>query len=516
MLPYRPEPLTDFTNPEEEKGLREALERVRGQLGREYPLLIAGQALKTTRQIISVNPSAPAEVVGYVSQADAAAAEQAVQTAHAAFSEWSKVRADNRADCLFRAAAILRRRKHEFSAWLMVEAGKVRAEADADTAEAIDFMEYYGRQMLQLERRGEQELIPMTGERNRLEYVGLGVGIIISPWNFPLAILAGMTTAALAAGNTVVVKPSSLTPVVAHKFVEILTEAGIPLEAVQLLPGSGTEVGDYLTAHPLTRFISFTGSKEVGIHIHELSSRQAPGQRWLKRFVGELGGKDAIIVDRDADLEQAAQGIIASAFGYSGQKCSACSRAIVHKEVYDAVLERCVELADRMKVGDSSDFTAHTGPVIDQSAYDSILRYIELARSEGRIAAGGTIAKGDGWFIRPTIVADVDPGARVMQEEIFGPVLAFCKADDFEEALRIANESDFGLTGAVYTRSREHIERAREAFAVGNLYINRKCTGAVVGVHPFGGFNLSGTDSKAGGPDYLLLFTQPKLISERL
>ncbi|MDF2962073.1 MAG: 1-pyrroline-5-carboxylate dehydrogenase [Paenibacillus sp.] len=516
MEPYRPEPFTDFRNEREESRLKEALEHVRTQLGREYPLLIGGKPVETKRRIVSVNPSNFNQVVGTVFQADSVHAEQAVQTAYAAFPGWSGVSAESRADCLFRAAAELRRRKHEFSSWLMIEAGKVRAEADGDTAEAIDFMEYYGRQMLQLAGRGERELIRMPGERNRLDYLGLGVGIIIAPWNFPLAILAGMTTAALVAGNTVIVKPSSLTPVIAVKFVELLIHAGIPPEAVQLVPGSGKEIGEYLAAHPLTRFISFTGSKDVGLHLHELSSRMAPGQRHLKRFVGELGGKDAIIVDRDADLEQAAQGITASAFGYSGQKCSACSRAIVHRDVYDTVLDRCAELAGQLKVGDAQDFSADTGPVINRGAYDSILGYIGIAKTEGRIVAGGDTAGEGGWFIRPTMVADADPGSRIMQEEVFGPVLAFTKADDFEDALRIANFSDYGLTGAVYTRNRENIERSRDAFAVGNLYINRKCTGAIVGVHPFGGFNLSGTDSKAGGPDYLLLFTQPKLTSERL
>lgn len=516
MMPYRPEPFTDFRNGAEESCLQEALERVRAQLGAEYPLFIGGRKVETSQRLLSVNPSDYKQVVGSVSQADKALAEEAIQTAYTAFPSWSAVRPENRADCLFRAAAELRRRKHEFSAWLMIEAGKVRAEADADTAEAIDFLEYYGRQMLQLDKRGEQELIQMNGERNRLDYLGLGVGIIIAPWNFPLAILAGMTTAALVSGNTVLVKPSSLTPVVAIKFVELLYQAGIPHEAVQLVPGSGREVGEYLAAHPMTRFISFTGSKDVGLHLHELSSRMAPGQRWLKRFVGELGGKDAIIVDRDADLEQAAQGIVASAFGYSGQKCSACSRAIVHRDVYDAVLARCSELAEQLKVGDAQDFSSDTGPVINQGAYESILGYIDIAKTEGTLTAGGIGSADKGWFIRPTVIADADPGSRIMQEEVFGPVLAFTKAADFEDALRIANFSDYGLTGAVYTHDRVNIERARQAFEVGNLYINRKCTGAIVGVHPFGGFNLSGTDSKAGGPDYLQLFTQPKLTSERL
>lgn len=516
MIPYRPEPLTDFSNGREAAALQQALERARGELGKEYPLWIGGKPAITGRYLVSLNPSTPEQVIGAVAQADRAQAEQAVAAAHRAFADWSRTGPEARADSLLRAAALLRRRKHEFSAWLMLEAGKVRAEADADTAEAIDFMEYYARQMLRLVRRGEEELVGIAGERNRMEYVPLGVGVIVSPWNFPLAILAGMTTAALVAGNTVVVKPSSQTPVIAAKLLELLAEAGIPREAVQLVPGSGSEIGDALAAHPLTRFVSFTGSKEVGLHLHELTSRQAPGQRWLKRFVGELGGKDAIVVDGDADAEEAAQGIVFSAFGYSGQKCSACSRAIVHRDVYDEVLERCAALADSWTVGDAADPAVHTGPVIDRKAYASILGYIDLARTEGRIAAGGKAEEGSGWFIRPTVVADVAPKARIMQEEIFGPVLAFAKANDFGEALRMANDSEYGLTGSVYTRSRAHIEQARREFAVGNLYINRKCTGAIVGVHPFGGFNLSGTDSKAGGPDYLLLFTQPKVVSERL
>jgi 1-pyrroline-5-carboxylate dehydrogenase len=516
MIPYSPEPYTDFQDPKEAAALQAAVGQAVAELGKTYPLIINGDAVWTDRHIVSMNPSEKDQVVGKVSKADLVLAERAVQAAHETFRSWSRVHAESRAELLFKASAILRRRKHEFSAWLMIEAGKSRAEADAETAEAIDFMEYYGRQMLTLKERGRHELVPISGERNRLEYIPLGAGIIIPPWNFSLAILAGMTMAAVVSGNTVVLKPSSATPVIACRFVELLAEAGLPDGVVNLLPGSGAEVGDYLVQHKLTRFIAFTGSREVGVRIHELAAKIAPGQKWLKRFIGELGGKDAIIVDRDADLEKASQSIVVSAFGYSGQKCSACSRAIIHAEVYDEVLARCAELTRGLMVGNVLDPVHFTGPVIDRNAYEKILGYIDIAKQEGRIIAGGGSAGDAGYFIEPTIVADVHPNSRIMQEEIFGPVLAFTRADDFNHAIEIANNTEYGLTGSVFTRNRMHMERAKAEFHVGNLYVNRKCTGALVGVHPFGGFDMSGTDSKAGGPDYLLLFTQPKLMSELL
>ncbi len=516
MMSYRPELLTDFRDSKQEVALRKAIARALADTGRHYPIVINGERVTTRRLIASFNPSNKDQVVGNVSGADAALAEQAIEAAYAAFRLWSRVPAEERARYLFKAAAILRRRKHEFSAWLMLEAGKTRSEADADTAEAIDFLEYYGRLVLDMDKRANDMLIRIPGEDNRLQYVPLGVGVVIPPWNFPLAILAGMTAAAVVAGNTVVLKPASATPVIAYRFYALLEEAGLPAGVVNYLPGSGARIGDFLVRHKLTRFIAFTGSKEIGLRINELAAKPRPGQLWLKRFIGEMGGKDAIIVDHDADLEQAAEDIVVSAFGYSGQKCSACSRAIVHRDVYDEVLERCVRLTHELKVGDVLDFANFTGPVIDEHAYNNILRYLELGFREGTVVAGGDAAEGNGYFIRPTIIAGVDPGSRIMQEEIFGPVLAFAPADDFDHALRIANNTEFGLTGSVYTRNRAHIERARAEFHVGNLYLNRKCTGAVVGVHPFGGFNMSGTDSKAGGPDYLLQFTQLKSTSERL
>jgi 1-pyrroline-5-carboxylate dehydrogenase len=517
MIPYTPEPFTDFTQTQEVQAYDRVLSKVQSELGRDIPLVIGGKRIATEKTSISINPSKKAETIGRIAKADQALAEQAMQSAYDVFKTWSKVSPEDRASVLFKAAAILRRRKHEFSAWLMLEAGKVRAEADADTAEAIDFMEYYGRQMITMEKRSNDLLIPMPGEDNRLQYIPLGVGIVIPPWNFPLAIMVGMTTASIVSGNTVILKPASTTPVVAYKFYEILEDAGLPPGVVNFVPGSGAEIGDFLVTHKLTRFIAFTGSREVGLRIHELSAKVSEGQMWLKRYIGEMGGKDSIIVDRDADLEDAARGIVASAFGFSGQKCSACSRAIIHRDVYEAVLARSVELTKALQLGDVTKYGNFTGPVVDEAAYRKILEYIEIGKGEGKLMTGGGTPMAElGYYIEPTIFANVDPQARIMQEEIFGPVLAFTKANDFEHALEIANNTEYGLTGAVYTRNRAHLERAREAFHVGNLYFNRKCTGAIVGVHPFGGFNMSGTDSKAGGPDYLLQFTQLKLSAEKL
>ncbi|CCQ92469.1 delta-1-pyrroline-5 carboxylate dehydrogenase [[Clostridium] ultunense Esp] len=515
MIPlFRPEPLTDFSLEENRKAFAQALAKVEQELGREYDLVIGGERIKTEKKIISTNPANTREVVGIVSKADQALAEKAIQTAAKTFESWKAIPGEHRARFLYKAAAILRRRKHEFSAWMVKEAGKSWAEADADTAEAIDFMEYYGREMERY--AAPQPLIPYPGENNHLFYIPLGVGVVIPPWNFPLAIMVGMTTSAFVTGNTVVLKPASSTPVVAAKFFEILQEAGVPDGVVNFVPGSGAEVGDYLVDHPLTRFISFTGSREVGLRINERAAKRAPGQKWIKRVVAEMGGKDAIIVDQDADLDEAAKAIVTSAFGFQGQKCSACSRAIVVEEVYDAVLEKVVERTKALKQGDPTLQENTVGPVVDEAAFQKIMDYIEIGKKEGRLVYGGEGKSETGWFITPTIFADVDPKARIAQEEIFGPVLAFIKAKDFDHALEIANDTEYGLTGSVFTRNRAHIEKARTEFHVGNLYFNRKCTGAIVGVHPFGGFNMSGTDSKTGGPDYLLLFLQAKVASEVL
>ncbi|WMJ20203.1 L-glutamate gamma-semialdehyde dehydrogenase [Geobacillus kaustophilus] len=512
VQPYRHEPLTDFTVEANREAFLAALKKVESELGRDYPLVIGGERVMTEDKIISINPANKTEVVGRVAKANKELAERAMKTADEAFRTWSRTSPEARADILFRAAAIVRRRKHEFSAWLVKEAGKPWREADADTAEAIDFMEYYGRQMLKLKDGIPVESRP--GETNRFFYIPLGVGVVISPWNFPFAIMAGTTVASLVTGNTVLLKPASATPVVAYKFVEVLEEAGLPAGVLNYIPGSGAEVGDYLVDHPRTRFISFTGSRDVGIRIYERAAKVHPGQIWLKRVIAEMGGKDAIVVDKEADLELAAQSIVASAFGFSGQKCSACSRAIIVEDVYDQVLSRVVELTKQLNVGDPAEQATFMGPVIDQGAYNKIMEYIEIGKQEGRLMTGGEGDDSKGFFIQPTVFADVDPNARIMQEEIFGPVVAFAKARDFDHALEIANNTEYGLTGAVISRNRANLEKARHEFHVGNLYFNRGCTGAIVGYQPFGGFNMSGTDSKAGGPDYLILHMQAKTVSE--
>ncbi|OEF99240.1 L-glutamate gamma-semialdehyde dehydrogenase [Vulcanibacillus modesticaldus] len=511
---YRPEPLTDFSKEENRRAFEEALILVKSELGKEYPLIINGERIFTEKKIISYNPANKDEVVGVVSKANQELAEKAIQEAAKKFEEWKKWPADARARLLFKAAAILRRRKHEFSAMMVYEAGKSWPEADADTAEAIDFMEFYGREMIRL--GGSQPLTSLDGETNDLYWIPLGVGLVIPPWNFPLAILTGMTTAAVVSGNTVVLKPASATPVIAAKFMEVMEEAGMPDGVINYLPGSGGEVGDYLVEHPLTRFISFTGSKEVGLRINQKASVLSPGQKWIKRVVAEMGGKDAILVDKDADLEAAATGIVASAYGFQGQKCSACSRAIVHKDVYDKVLELVVEKTKAISMGSTDEHKNNFGPVIDKNAFESINRYIEIGKKEGRLVLGGSSDDSEGYFIEPTIIADVDPNAVIAQEEIFGPVLAMIKAEDLDDGIRIFNDTEYGLTGSLYAKSREAIEKCRQELHVGNLYFNRKSTGAIVGVHPFGGFNMSGTDSKAGGRDYLQLFMQLKSVSETL
>lgn len=514
MIEFRNEPFTDFSKEENRLAFENALNKVRSELGKEYDIIIGGERIKTERKVKSINPSNLDEVIGIISEADEELAEKAMQTAVKTFETWKKVSPAARARILFKAAAILRRRKHEFSSWMVLEAGKSWPEADADTAEAIDFMEFYGREMIRLSER--QPLTRIPGEDNELTYIPLGVGIVIPPWNFPLAIMVGMTTASLVCGNTVILKPATPTNVIAAKFMEILKDAGLPDGVVNYVPGPGPEVGEYLVKHPLTRFIAFTGSRVVGLRINELAAKTAPGQKWIKRVIAEMGGKDSIVVDEDADLELAADAIVKSAFGFSGQKCSACSRAIIHQNVYDEVLNKVVEKTKQLKVGEAKTLGIDMGPVVDDKAYNKILEYIEIGKKEGRLMVGGGKAEGNGYFIQPTVFADVDPKARIAQEEIFGPVVAFMKANDFDHALEIANNTEYGLTGSVIARDRAKLEKAREEFHVGNLYFNRKCTGALVGVHPFGGFNMSGTDSKAGGRDYLLLFTQAKLVSEQL
>jgi 1-pyrroline-5-carboxylate dehydrogenase len=514
LAPFANEPYTDFSKPENALAAEAALRKVRSEIGKEYDLLIGGDRRKSSDKLKSLNPSRPSEIVGIHQKGSEQDALDAIEAAYRYFPIWSEVGMEERARCILRAAEIIRERKYEFDAWLVVEAGKTWAEAEGDVSEAIDFCEYYARQAIKL--ANPEPLVQLSGERDAMEYLPLGVGIIIPPWNFPLAILVGMTTAALVTGNTVVIKPSSDTPTIAAKFAEVLLEAGIPPQSFSLLTGSGGAIGDILVSHPKTRFISFTGSRDVGLHINELAARTPKGQLWIKRVVAEMGGKDAIVVDSEADIDQAVVGVLNSAFGYQGQKCSACSRAIVDQSVYDEFLEKLQAKVATLTVGPSDEFGNYMGPVINARAKESILQYIEIGKQEGRLVAGGGSGNGDGYFVRPTVIADVDSKSRIFQEEIFGPVLAVAKAKDFDHALELANDSEYGLTGAVYTQNRNKIAKARRQFFVGNLYINRKCTGAMVGAHPFGGFNMSGTDSKAGGPDYLLQFVQAKSIAEKI
>ena len=514
LTEFTNEPFVDFSKPENRGAMEGALKKVASEFGREYPMYIGGQKVVTTAKMKSTNPSHPSQVIGVFQSGTAEHAHQAVFAANKAFESWKRVPVEERAECLFRAAQILRKRKFEVSALICYEVGKSWVEADADTAETIDFCEFYGREMLRL--AGPHPVSPLKGEKNQLVYIPLGVGAMIPPWNFPAAIATGMCAAALVAGNTVVLKPSEESPAVGAKMVEILYEADIPKEALNFITGPGEIVGDAMVKDPKTRFIVFTGSKEVGLLISEAAGKKAPGQIWIKRTVLEMGGKDSTIVDEEADIDAAVEGVAQGAFGYQGQKCSACSRAIVSEKIYDTFLQKLTERTKQITVGPSEDPKNFMGPVVSETAFKTVLGYIDVGKKEGKVLTGGGRAPGDGYFVQPTVIADVDPKARISQEEIFGPVLAVIKARDFDHALEIANNTEFGLTGAVYSQNSAKLEKATEVFHVGNLYLNRKCTGAMVGAHPFGGFNMSGTDSKTGGKDYLLHFLQAKSIAEKV
>ncbi len=512
QTPFKNAPLIDFTKPENRQAQATALEQVKGELGRTYPLVIGGKKIMNEATFASVNPSQPEQVIGYFARATVEQVEEAVQAATSAFESWKRVPAGERAGYVFAAADLLSQQRFYYNAWMIYEVGKSWVEADADTAEAIDFLEFYAREMLRLAE--EQPLVRIEGEDNELVYIPLGVGAVIPPWNFPGAIMIGMTSAAIVTGNTVVLKPASTSPMIAWQFVRILEEVGLPAGVVNFLTGSGSTIGDALIEHPQVRFIAFTGSRDVGLRINQLAAKPQKGQSWIKRTILEMGGKDAVVVDETADLDAAATGIVASAFGFQGQKCSAGSRAIIVDAVYDQVLQKVVEKTKQLTVGDVTQPETYMGPVVDENAMKKISEYIEVGKGEGHLVAGGG-RHSPGYFIEPTVFADVDPHARIAQEEIFGPVLAVIKAKNFDDALHIANDTEYGLTGSLYSLDPQRIERAKQEYHVGNLYFNRKSTGALVGVHPFGGFNMSGTDSKAGGRDYLLLFTQAKAISTK-
>ena len=513
VKPFNNEPINDFSISNIKEKQLKALANVEKKFGKTYELTIGGKKLRTGNKLVSYNPSNKNQVIGYFHKCNKELADRAVREAAKKFEEWKNVPAEERAKILFRAAAIARRRRFEINAWMISEAGKNFVEADADTAEAIDFLDFYGREMLRY--ASKQPLTKVPGEKNELFYIPLGVITVIPPWNFPFAILVGMTSAAIVTGNTVVLKPSSDTPMMGQVFNEIMEEAGLPAGVLNFVPGSGGEVGDTIVGHPLTRAVCFTGSMAVGTHINELAAKVQPGQIWLKRVIAEMGGKDSIIVDSQTNIDEAVRGVVASAFGFQGQKCSACSRAIVDAKVYSKFVMKLKLEVEKIKVGPGKD-DFRMGPVINASAEKTILNYIKIGKREGKLLTGGKKVKGNGYYVEPTVFIDIKPMARISQEEIFGPVLAVLKSKNFDHALQIANNTIYGLTGAVYSRNQKKIEKARNEFHAGNLYFNRKCTGALVGGHPFGGFNMSGTDSKAGGRDYLLLFMQAKLVSAKI
>ena len=512
---FRNEPFTDFSRPEPQRAFQQSLQKIQKEfLGRTWPCWIGGEEVRGKNLFETYDPGETTRLVGKFQKLTAADAQVAVEKAHAAFPAWANSDVKERVRIVFAAAQRMREQKHDFSAMLCHEVGKSWAEADADTAEAIDFLEYYGGQMLRMAE--PQPVTPVAGERNEMRYIALGVGVIIPPWNFPLAIMAGMTVAALLAGNTVVVKPASQSPGIAAMFVELMYSCGLPKQVLNFVTGPGSEVGGAMVQHKLTRFVSFTGSRDVGLWIFEQASKTQKGQIWMKRLVAEMGGKDSILVDADCDLEKAVDAVVASAFGYQGQKCSACSRAIVHEKVYDEFVKRLKPKVEAIKLGHPSERTNAFGPMVDGAAKRKTLEYIEAGKKEGKLLVGGAAGPSTGHYVVPTVFTDVAPNARISQEEIFGPVLAVIKVRDFEEGLAVANNTEYGLTGSVFTNDEQKKQRCRRDFHVGNFYINRKCTGALVGAHPFGGFNMSGTDSKAGGPDYLLQFLQAKTISEKI
>jgi len=515
LPPFRNETFTDFSRDENRRAAEKALALVASRFGETGRLLIDGQWVAAAGTFPSLDPSTKDRSLGNYAKGGTAEAERAIEAAGRAFETWRFTPARERAGYLLRAAAAMRRRRLELAATMVHEVGKNWPEADGDVAEAIDFCEFYAREALRWSE--PHPLTPVAGEENEQEYIPLGVGAVIPPWNFPLAILVGMTTAAIAAGNTVVLKPSSDAPAIALRFAEILNEeCRLPAGVLNLVTGGGGTVGETIVVDPRVRFIAFTGSMEVGLGIHEKAARTPPGQRWIKRTILEMGGKDPIVVDSDADLDQAAAGVVASAFGYQGQKCSACSRLIVVEDVHDELVARVVERTKALRVGPAWEFGVDMGPVVNRSQHESVLAYMEVGRKEGRVVAGGGRAAGEGHFLQPTVVDGVARTARLAREEVFGPILAVIPVRDFADALEVANDTPFGLTGALYARRRDRIEEAKRRLHVGNLYFNRKCTGALVGAHPFGGFNMSGTDSKAGGRDYLGLFLQAKVWSERL
>jgi RHH-type proline utilization regulon transcriptional repressor/proline dehydrogenase/delta 1-pyrroline-5-carboxylate dehydrogenase len=509
---FHNEPQADFSRAELREKMAKSVREVREKLGAHYPLLISGSEGRSGKEILSRNPAKAEEIVGRVEAAGIAETDLAITAAWSAFASWRDTAVEIRTQILERTAALLRQRRFELAALEIYETGKTWREADADVCEAIDFCRYYSGEMRRL-AHGE---LTVPGEEIRYEYIARGVAAVIAPWNFPLAILCGMTTAALVAGNPVIMKPSGQSTVIAVVFGQILREAGVPPEIVHCLPGSGSQIGSALVEHPKVALVAFTGSRAVGLRIWEAAGRTTPSQLQLKKVVCEMGGKNAVIVDDDADLDEAVAGIVSSAFGYQGQKCSALSRLIVLPRVRERLVRRLIEATESLHIGDPADPAVSIGPLIDQAAFDRVREVIELGRREATLAFQARVTQQDGWFVGPTIFTGVAPNSRLAQEEIFGPVLSVIDAANLDEALRIANGTPYALTGGFYSRSPRRIQRVKSEFQVGNLYINRGITGALVARHPFGGFGMSGGGTKAGGPDYLLHFLFPKVVAENV
>jgi len=514
LSPYRSEPYSDFSNVVVAKKYRTALETVEDQLGERALLVIDGDHVDTSRSTQSINPARPDQIVGTSAMATKEHVDAALDAAWRAYGSWSRKTPQERASAIYRVGDLIAERTFEFAAWQTFEAGKNWAEAEADVAEAVDFCRYYAHQALRLAEPVEVHSYP--GEVNESWLQPMGAGVVIPPWNFPLAIVVGMAIGPVVVGNTVVIKPASSTPLVAWGLMKVLEEAGLPNGVVNFLPGSGSEIGDVLVDHPRTRFVNFTGSKEVGLRIAERSAKVHAGQRWLKRSYMEMGGKDALIVDDTCDLDAAAADAVRSAFGFQGQKCSACSRLIVFKSVHDALLDRVVDIASLLSVGPPKENHA-MGPVISSSQRSAILGEIADGVDNADLVMGGRAVDRDGgYYIEPTIFDGVSPEDRLAQHEIFGPVLSVITVADFDEAIDVANGTEFGLTGGVYSNDEQRLERAKREFHAGNLYLNRKITGALVGIQPFGGFNMSGSNAKGGGPDYLRLFMEMKSVATRI
>jgi RHH-type proline utilization regulon transcriptional repressor/proline dehydrogenase/delta 1-pyrroline-5-carboxylate dehydrogenase len=506
-------PPTDFAEAKNREAMQRALAEVKTKLGRHFPLVIADRPVETEERLKSVDPSFKDRVVGYVASATVADADKAVAAAKQAFIGWAGMTAAGRADILRKLAQQMRDRYFELSAWEVYECAKGWREATADIDEAIDFCEFYAQGAIEMEQaRGADA----PGEQNRFEYIPRGVAAIIAPWNFPLAILTGMTAAALATGNTAIMKPAEQSSVIAGLMMEMCQAAGFPPGVVNFLPGKGETCGARLVEHPDVAIIAFTGSRPVGMAINAKAAAVSANLSYVKRVIAEMGGKNAVIVDDDADLDEAVMGVVKSAFGFQGQKCSACSRAIILDSVYDQFVPRLVESAKSLIVGPAEDPSTNVGPVIDEAAREKVLEYVAIGKAEGREAFSADVGKlaEQGYFVGPHVFADIKPTARLAQEEIFGPILALIRVKTLDEAIKVANDTQYALTAGIFSRSPAHLERAKRELLVGNLYINRSITGALVGRQPFGGFKMSGIGSKAGGPDYLLQFVLPRTITE--